>query len=59
MPDYQDPRAKALHIEAMALYDEASLAETEAEREALVQQAIAKDREADKIEHGPRHAQGA
>jgi hypothetical protein len=51
MPNYQNPRAEALHQEALALYAEAERATTGAERERLTALAEAKVREADKAEH--------
>jgi hypothetical protein len=54
MPDYQNPRAKALHLEAVKLHEQAERAPTPAERDSLHEQATAKVREAVKIEHATR-----
>ena len=54
MPDYQDPRAKALQDEARQLRDRATAAKTEAERAYLQRQAEEKEPEADRIENTTR-----
>jgi hypothetical protein len=54
MPAYQNPKAHALMVEALALYEEARSAPTQAEQERLREQAAAKEREADRIEGATR-----
>ena len=51
MPDYQDPRAKALQDEARQLRDRATAAKTEAERAYLQRQAEEKEREAARLSY--------
>lgn len=50
MPDYQNPRAKALQEEALQLRDRATTSKSESERAYFHRQADEKEREADRIE---------
>ena len=54
MPDYQKPKAKALQTEALELREQARAAKSDAERAKLEEQALEKEREADRIENAPR-----
>ena len=54
IPDYKNPRAKALQDEARELYDRAERAKTDDEKTILRARARAKEREADKIEREDR-----
>ena len=49
MPDFQNIDAKALHMEALKLYEEAQRAQEQADT--LRARAVEKEREADRIEH--------
>ena len=54
MPDYKNPRAKALQDEARELYEKADRALTEDEKTVLRARAGAKEREAERLENANR-----
>jgi hypothetical protein len=54
MPDFQNPKAKALHLEARDLNEQAQRALTTIEQKDLRRRAEAKQGEADRMEQGTR-----
>ena len=52
MPDFQNPKAKALEERAMALRDEATRATSQQARERLLNEAAKLEEEADRVENG-------
>jgi hypothetical protein len=54
MPDFQNPKAKALQERAMALRDEATRATSQQATERLLNEAAKLEEEADRVENGGR-----